>query len=939
MPGKQRLIARERELAAFAEAIACVRAGVGGCVIVTGEPGIGKTRLADHALRAGSIVTYAGAARSAVAEPYSPVAQVLRACLRQRPDLPEACGPLAAHLAPLLPELGQPPPDAGEATLIEALRRAFAAMAAAGPVAVLLDDLHWADEATLLLLPHLATELRQVPLLLVIAARDEVPVDTHRLRRLRAQLRRVCDPVELALEPLDRDDTARLAAAVTGDDLDDETVAALHDRTHGVPFYVEELAATLGLEERRAGSGRLPLPETVLDAVLLRTEVLSLAGRNALEAAAVAGVRCVVAQVPSLEAADGGLAEAVAAGLLVEDGPGCVAFRHALVRDAVYHVIPWTRRRSLHAAVAGALEESGASPAERAPHWLGAGDVERARSALAEAATASARVYAYRDATDLYERALDLDGGGDTQRFELLECLAVCAELAGDLAASARAWREVIDGRRGRGEVERVAEAQYGIGRVLRLRGSNERALTAWFAAADGYAACGRGADAARARLAAADLLQVTGRLRPALTSIESTLADLGPDAPVELRSTARSLQGTVLGKLGRTGDALAVVRAALAESLVVGHTLTAAGAYQALAVVYENTGDLEQATEAYEVAIDYCATNGFTGTSAACQACLCHVLRQRGEWRRSLALCQSLLDDPFTGPGSSAIACAVMSQIHACRGERRPARRRVLEAGPVVRQRQLLGPEIECLWTVARLELLEGSPEAAVEQCREVLRRWEATEDLHYSLNALAWAAGVFAAQGEGEDLQRCVRALSTIAVGNGNREPLALLAGAIGELALFDGTPAVAVEHFQRAIDLHASIELPHDRAELLVSAAAAAHAAGRDDQARAWLIEARLGARRLGARPLQAVAERRLADLGGGTATLAAGLTPRQLQIIRRVAAGRTNREIAAELYLSVRTVDMHVRNSLMALGCRSRVDAARTASELGLLEPSR
>ena len=96
---ERRLIARDRELAAFADAVASVRAGVGRCVILTGEAGIGKTRLAVHALRAGDLVTYAGAARSTVAEPYSPVAQVLRACLRRRPDLPEACGPLAAHLA------------------------------------------------------------------------------------------------------------------------------------------------------------------------------------------------------------------------------------------------------------------------------------------------------------------------------------------------------------------------------------------------------------------------------------------------------------------------------------------------------------------------------------------------------------------------------------------------------------------------------------------------------------------------------------------------------------------------------------------------------------------------------------------------------------------------------------------------------------------------
>ena len=160
-----------------------------------------------------------------------------------------------------------------------------------------------------------------------------------------------------------------------------------------------------------------------------------------------------------------------------------------------------------------------------------------------------------------------------------------------------------------------------------------------------------------------------------------------------------------------------------------------------------------------------------------------------------------------------------------------------------------------------------------------------------------------------------------------------------ALGELARARATPRPPSSTSERAIDLHAEIELPHDRAELLVSAAAAARAAGRDERAREWLGEARLYARRLGARPLQAAAERELAELGGGGAGrgAAAGLTPRQLQIIRRVAEGRTNREIAAELYLSVRTVDMHVRHSLIALGCRSRIDAARKAAGLGLLEP--
>jgi DNA-binding CsgD family transcriptional regulator len=931
------LIGRAQELEELAVACAAIGAGRGCCVLVTGEAGIGKTRLVTHALTRAGLPTYTGAARAAVAEPYGPVAQVLRQCLRSTPDLPEACGRLAPYLAPLLPEIGVAAEDAGEATLVEALREAFALLGARGAVAVVLDDLQWADEATLLLLPRLAAGLAEVPLLLVAVTRDEVPADTHRLRRLRAELRRVCDPVELPLKPFDRDATARLAAAVVGDELDDGLVDALQERGQGIPFYVEQLAATLALDGRRAEAGGLPLPETVLDAVLLRTEALSFDARNALETAAVVGQRLEVERMPGIPQGEV-FAEALAAGFLVEDGPGWLAFRHALVRDAVYQSVPWTRRRSLHARIARTLDTSPASAAERATHWLGAGDVEHARIALAEAAAHLASVYAYRDAAKQYERALDLSGGPEPQRFELLERLATCAELAGDLAGSARAWREVIDGQRGCGEVERVAEAQHAIGRVLALRGSSERAIAAWVAAADGFSACGRHESAARSRLAAAAVLQTTARFAPALAAIETALAELPAAEAPELYSRARSLEGMVLGKLGETVKALESVHVALSEALSVGDPSSAAAAYQALAVVYEMSGDLGRATEAFEFAIDYCARTGVAATGAICSGCLCHVLRQRGEWRKSLAISRAMLADPSVDEVNRAVAAAIMSQIHASRGERRPARLRVMEAAPVVRQYGIIGAEAECSWTFARLDLLEGSEQGALEHCREILRRCEETEDRHYSLNALAWSAGVFAAHGEEEDLHRVVRALTAIASEFGNREALAMQARALAELAHQGGDPSAAVEHFRRALDLHLDIELPYDRAELLVSAAVSARAIGLDEQAREWLTDARTHARRLGARPLQAAAERQLAELGSSDSTpaAAAGLTPRQLQVIRRVADGRTNREIAAELYLSVRTVDMHVRHSLIALGCRSRLDAARRAGALGLLE---
>jgi DNA-binding CsgD family transcriptional regulator len=931
--GNRTIIGRREELAALAEAAAEAAAGRGGCVLVTGEAGIGKTRLAAHALAEAGLAAFHGTARSSVAEPYDAVAQALRECMRRAPEIAQACGGLAPYLAPLLPELGAAAPDAGEATLIEALRRAFAEMASCGPVAVVLDDLHWADEATLLLLPRIVPGLRDLPLLLIVIARDEVPADTHRLRRLRGELRRVSRPLELPLRPLERADTALLAAAVTGEELGDETLDVLHDRSHGIPFYVEQLAAALHRGDPDAEGDALP--DTLIDAVLLRTEALSVPARNALERAAVIGLR-----IPVEHGGDDGdaLAEALGAGFVIDAGPEHVEFRHALVRDAIYEAIPWTRRRSLHAAIARSLEAAGGGASERAAHWLGAGDVARARAALAEAADASASVYAYRDAAKLYERALDLGGGGETQRFELLERLAACAERAGDLAGSARAWREVIDGRRNRADIEQVAEAQHALGRVLALRGSSERALAAWSAAAESFTACGRLEDAARSRIATADALQAGGNLRPALAAVTAAIEALPADAPADLRSRARSLEGMLLGKLGETPRALASVHEALSAALAAGHTATAAAAYQAIGIVHENAGEFVAASEAYDVAIDYCESSGIRTTLASCSVCLCHVLRQRGEWRRSLTLGRSLVEDPAMDERTRAVAAAIVSQAHALRGERRPAQVYAMEAAPVLRQYDVLGAGAECSWTFARLEVLEGSGEAAMEHCRDILRRWEDSEDLHYSLNALAWSAGLFADHAREDDLNRVVRALTAIAAGNGNREALAMLSGALGELARSEGQARAAVEHFKHALDLHQEIELPHDRAELLVRAAAAARDSDRPEQAREWLTEARAQARRLGARPLLAAAERALAELGGAGAGsgAAAGLTARQVQVIRRVAEGRTNREIANELYLSVRTVDMHVRHSLIALGCRSRLDAARKAGALGLLE---
>ena len=253
---------------------------------------------------------------------------------------------------------------------------------------------------------------------------------------------------ELVVNPLDAAATRELAAVTLGAELAPALADTLYDRTQGVPFFVQELALGLQAGDRlREGPTGLelehdadvPVPETIRDAVLLRTMGLTDAGRAAAEAAAVVGSEFRLDLAPAID-------ELLQAGLIVESRPGHGAFRHALVRGAIYEDIPWRRRRDLHAAFADALEFGGGANAAIAAHRLAAGDRERALEAYLAAAHELARVHAHRDAAAAALQALDLwrDGERPAERLAALDTYARSAELAGDLAEATRALREAV---------------------------------------------------------------------------------------------------------------------------------------------------------------------------------------------------------------------------------------------------------------------------------------------------------------------------------------------------------------------------------------------------------------------------------------------------------------------------------------------------------------
>jgi DNA-binding NarL/FixJ family response regulator len=216
------------------------------------------------------------------------------------------------------------------------------------------------------------------------------------------------------------------------------------------------------------------------------------------------------------------------------------------------------------------------------------------------------------------------------------------------------------------------------------------------------------------------------------------------------------------------------------------------------------------------------------------------------------------------------------------------------------------------------------------------LLERWQTREEGHYSVSALRWATTLFARLADGPRAGACADALARIAAATGDTEAVAALAHALGELALLNGDADSAARQFTQALELLADASAPYERAEIQVRAAVALAAVGKRQAAVARLTDAYRTARKLGARPLATRAAEELQTLGEPVEARSAGLSRREVEVLRLAAEGLTNREIAARLFLSKRTVDMHVRNLLAKLGCRSRVEAAHRARSLELIE---
>jgi DNA-binding CsgD family transcriptional regulator len=985
-----RFVGRSQELARLRELLAHAADGTPLVAVIGGEAGIGKTRLVEQlaavAEEQGVRVLRGGCVPlGEEGVPFAPVTQALRDLAGQLDPakLAAVAGPAQGELARLLPELarsgevavdagGASAGQAGQGRLFELLLGMVQRLAVATPLLWVMEDLHWADRSTRDLFAFLAAALRSGRVLLVATFRSDELDRVHPMRGLLGELARNRRTRRLELERFNRAEVAEQLAGLLDADPPTRLVDDIYARSGGNPFFAEEL-----LVAGTAGSGALP--PTLQEVLLTRVVRLSQRTQQLLRVAAAAGPG---ATQPLLAAVAGmddqelleGLREAVDQQLLVpEPGGAGYVFRHALLAEAVYGELLAGERVRLHTALATALEaglEAGGPPASRAArlahHWTAAGDQPRALAASVQAAAAAEQVHAFAEAQlqlervlALWDRVPDAEQRVGMDRVVVLTRCVYAAYVAGDAARGAELARQAIALVERARQPARAGLLHEQLARCLRMLG--DPAALAEHEQAVRLVPPQPSAERARVLGSLARyLLVVVDRPAEAQELAAEAAAVAGQVGARAEEATARATLGAALVDLGEADAGLAELAAARRLATQTGDVLLPLRAIVDHSDALVGTGRLEQAATVALDGLDQARRLGLAHYFQPVLACnATQALVPLGRWEQAERVSRQALEaapSDFGWAGLPLARAALelgMGELDAAEA-RLQAVRRLIAASTLEAQRA--APLYAGLAELAVLRGDLGQAKQLVAQVVPVVAASPRHAAPLYALGLRVEADRAERARARHPDQPTPDDGTATALLDRLGQAATGPAAAAIPELAAWHALGlaertrqqgpsdpaawALAVAAWERLGQPHRAAYAGFRQAEALLATA------GDRDTAAVVLGRAAAITGRLGARPLeaevQALARRARLDLaphtpaaaGAPTPAAQLGLTPREAEVLALVAAGRSNRQIAQELFISPKTASVHVSNILAKLGVAGRVEAAAIAHRLGL-----
>lgn len=934
-------VGRVRELGELERVLDAARAGRGTTALVSGDAGIGKTRLASE---------FAARARDAGFEvllgrsidlvgtelPYQPFVEALRPFA----ELPRVEGPMVGS----------------QLRVFEETLALLSERAAAAPVLLILEDLHWADASTLDLVVFLAHNLDDRPVLLLATYRADELSSAERMRRVAAGVRRSGSALVLELGPLGPEEMAALLAAHAEATRPAALTDAIVSRSEGNPFFAEELLSA-------AGDQNGALPHGLRDLLLQRVAQLDPPTQTLLRLAAAAGrdvgyqLLSALAARPERDVHDS-LREAVEHAVLVADqATGSFRFRHALLAEAIYATILPGEREELHAKLAAELARSGAAtPAELAPHWEAAGRSAEALAASVDAARQAEAVFGLAEAHTHLERALALwhtvPAPAELAGLSIVELCAWTAELASQVGSAPRAVElaqraiELI----GTEDPHRASLLQVRLGEYLHQTGNDHAGLAALERAVELVPPELRSAERAYALGSLAGGLMVAWRHAESLPIGEQALALAQGVGSGDAEVRALTVRGVDLAYLGRGEEGLTHLRQALQLAEEIGDHIGLDRAYVNLTDALTMLGRPQESARLGNAGLELMRRYGIDSIPLVANSI--EALLAIGEWDEADSLSAAALR--ATTASFPYMLLMLRADLEVGRGDFEAARSHLNAALATLREDRGQGIYDVYLaelalwqrrWTEADQAVRDGLAGACSGEAAQ-LRVWFCAKGLRAQaeLSALARAR---------HDADACkgwlARSRKLIVVARRDAaEASAVTPNAAGWLAL-------AEAEYNRAHDIAqpdpwSAAAAAWDRlerpplaaycrwreAEALVAAGASRR------EASAPLMDAYAFAARSGAKPLlrelKLLAERARLELVPPAAepsnrrqrpeeTL--GLSPREADVLALIARGYTNREIAAELVISVRTAGVHVSHILRKLGVPNRIEAAAIA----------